>query len=51
VKKIDAERTGQPTAFTTDSIWAADNLDGVNKESITSYYKPTQEIRLYNSSC
>jgi hypothetical protein len=35
-KNYDAERTGQHVAFTTDSIWAADNLDGVNKESITS---------------
>jgi hypothetical protein len=35
-KNSDAERTGQPVAFTTDSIWATDNLDGVNKKSITS---------------
>ncbi len=35
-KNSDAKRTGQPVAFTTYSIWAEDNLDGVNKESITS---------------
>ena len=35
-KNSDVERTGQPVAFTTDSIWAEDNLDGVNKEFITS---------------
>jgi hypothetical protein len=34
-KNSDAE-TGQPVAFTTDSIWAADDLGGVDKESITS---------------
>ncbi len=35
-KNSDAERTGQPVAFTIDDIWATDNLDGVNKEDITS---------------
>ncbi|MGH9986947.1 MAG: hypothetical protein ACRD8W_23635 [Nitrososphaeraceae archaeon] len=35
-KNSDAERTGQPLAFSTDSIWGTDNLDGISKESITS---------------
>ena len=35
-KNSDAERTGQPVAFTTYSTWAADDLGGVDKESITS---------------
>ena len=35
-KNSDAERTGQPVAFTIDDIWATDNLDGANKEEITS---------------
>ena len=34
-KNSDAEPTGHPAAFTIDSIWATDNLDGVNKEAIT----------------
>jgi hypothetical protein len=35
-KNSDAERTGQPVAFNIDDIWATDNIDGVNKEDITS---------------
>ena len=35
-KNSDAERTGQPVAFTTYSTWAADDLGGVDKESIIS---------------
>jgi hypothetical protein len=35
-RNSDAERTGQPAAFNTDTIWATDDLDGVNKEAITS---------------
>ncbi|HKI10129.1 MAG TPA: hypothetical protein VKA09_17200, partial [Nitrososphaeraceae archaeon] len=27
---------GQLAAFTTDAIWATDDLDGINKEAITS---------------
>jgi hypothetical protein len=34
-KNSDAERTGQPLAFTTDNIWATDNLDKVSKEDAT----------------
>jgi hypothetical protein len=34
-KNSDAERTGQPVAFTIEDIWATDNLDGVNKEDMT----------------
>lgn len=34
-KNSDAERTGQPLAFSTDSIWGTDDLDGINKESVT----------------
>jgi len=33
-KSSDAERTGQPAAFTMDDIWATDSLDGVNKEDM-----------------
>ncbi|MGH9966080.1 MAG: hypothetical protein ACRD5E_14815 [Nitrososphaeraceae archaeon] len=34
-KNLDAERTGQSLAFSTDSIWETDYLDGISKESIT----------------
>jgi hypothetical protein len=34
-KNSDAERTGQPVAFTIDSIWGTNELDGINKETIT----------------
>ena len=34
-KNADAERTGQPVAFTTDSILETDDLDGIDKEAIT----------------
>jgi hypothetical protein len=33
-KNFDAERTGRPVAFTVDTIWTTDNLDGINKETI-----------------
>jgi hypothetical protein len=33
-KNSDAERTGQSVAFAIDTIWATDNLDGINKETI-----------------
>jgi hypothetical protein len=33
-KNSDSERTALPVAFTTDSIWGTDDLDGVNKETI-----------------
>jgi hypothetical protein len=35
-KNSDAERTSRLAAFTTDAIWATDDLDGINKEAITS---------------
>jgi hypothetical protein len=35
-KNSDAERTGQPVAFTIEDIWGSDDLDGVNKEDMTS---------------
>jgi hypothetical protein len=33
-KNSDSERTALPVAFTTDSIWGTDDLDGVNNETI-----------------
>jgi hypothetical protein len=35
-KNSNAERTGQSVVFTIDDIWATDNLNGINKEDITS---------------
>ena len=34
--KTTAERTGQPIAFTIGDIWATGDLEGVDKEDITS---------------
>jgi hypothetical protein len=50
-KNFDAERTGQSLAFSIDSIWHTNKLDGISKEYNLFDYKPSKKIGLYNSTC